>query len=396
MVADNARATSAGVFRGLTVGVLNGLSSVLPQVAGVVFLSSFGYGQFSIVYLAFAFGSSIVLSVVGDAWVVSNRGALKADIGIYFTLLTSASLIFGVIAAIVTLAFVRDVSLITLGSFAVLFATFRVGFRYLLMQRGRWVGVSRSDAVFLISFTLLLSLGVFRSAVTPNSLLLIWSLSSILSIFSNIGMCRFSSLRLAWQWLGANRRSIRPLLLDTLVMDASVVGTPYGMAPLLGMSAFGAYRAVSSLSSPLRLLVAPLRPGIVGAPSVWLKRTKVLLVYSGGAVIAVSSVVVLLAVGQLDVSVGVISDLAPYSIPVGVYVLAAALLAVYPLVCRASLSQSRLLVGRIGQTFLGVIGPFAGLVVGGLEGAIWGFALASLLAGVAWHALAHVSRVRTP
>jgi hypothetical protein len=54
------------------------------------------------------------------------------------------------------------------------------------------------------------------------------------------------------------------------------------------------------------------------------------------------------------------------------------------IVSRLRASRGDLLAARLVQTVLGVVGPLLGALLGGLSGAIWAYALSTLLSSLYW------------
>ncbi|GAA3323909.1 hypothetical protein GCM10017711_13600 [Paeniglutamicibacter sulfureus] len=81
---------------------------------------------------------------------------------------------------------------------------------------------------------------------------------------------------------------------------------------------------------------------------------------------------------------GVISSLATFIIPVGIFVGGNFVGHFFYIRSRISSNGKLLFVGRIIQTTLMTIGPILGVLFGGLSGAIWSLGLVTIISACAW------------
>ena len=189
------------------------------------------------------------------------------------------------------------------------------------------------------------------------------------------------------EWFSSHRLFIGALVTDTVVMDVAAIGTPF----LLLRFRARRFRAISrdiNLSAPVRLLIAPLRPLILEVLPYKALSLKINLVVLAFA--SVSGVLVHLLLRLVSGTrwhLGVVSELSPYSIPAGLHVFSAAMISYYPLICRASARMTHLTIGRVTQTVVGVSFPLGGFLLAGLHGAVWLFAVGSLVSGIVWISL---------
>jgi len=365
-------------------------ASIVPQALGLLLLDSSEFGEFSAIYLMFALGSSMLFSVVCDPWVICG-GENEGGWPIYSSLLVLCCVLGGLGAAVIALPVSGSLLavLTALGSAGA--SLYRIGGRYYLIHVRRWNAAVASDILTVVTTVSTMALAT-RLLPSVAALLAAWGLGNI------AGSLKFPvpSFRLfqGIRWLRGNGETVRPLLFDSVIMDASSVGIPYLLLPVLGMSGFGIYRGVSNLSAPVRLLLAPIRPTIVNHPQAALSRKGLVKVFvaSGGAGTLV--VLILLLVEFVPVSVGVLAELVPFLLPVALYIVGAALVSVYALVCRSWRSPRLLVVGRVINTLAGITGPLVGFLVGALTGAIWGYAIGTFLSGLAWLVLALGARER--
>lgn len=365
--------------------VLNGLGALAPQVIAILSLDSSLFGQFSVAYLAYALATSMVLSLLCDAWVVVDPIRREGGWRVYVRVLASMCLLFGALGGVVTGLFLGP-ALGSLAALCVLVSTYRVGLRYLLVHSRNWRLAIVSDLLALVVTCLVFFIGSVVGANPLWVVMIAWGCGALAgSLINGVPRVSFS---VAFSWVGQNRRTIAPLVADSLIMDIASIGTPYVLLSQLGISGFGLYRAVSNLGAPLRLLLTPLRPLILGLPSraLSLRLTVLISGVALGSGAAIS--VVLLSLMNSGLVLGVLSELGPFWVPAGVYGCATLLLSFYSLVCRALKMPRILLFGRVVHTALGFVGPIIGFALDGVQGAIWAFSSASFLSACVWMFLA--------
>lgn len=361
--------------------ILNAISSVGPQLLALLLLSSSDFGRFSVAYLVFALSLSITFSVLCDPWAIITKD-YKFDRRSFPSALVSVSLVFALVSAVISHIILGDILLTGFSSLCVLLATYRGGARYFLVLSQDWRKVLWSDIFSILG----LIGGVGLSAASALSPLYVvfasWLLSGLGGIF--FGPYPVWAPRATFEWFKESRERIRPLLADSLIMESSAIGTPFILLPLLGLSGFGIYRGISNLSSPVRLLLSPIRPLIISNFRRLLSVRWILisLMVSAGFGFVVG--IFLTVFRRLKIDLGVLGELSQFSIAAGVYVFGAVLLSIFPLIARGQGSGRFLLIARVSQTFLGIVVPLVGFFYGDLLGAVWGFALSTCLSGFIW------------
>lgn len=367
--------------------VAHAAASVIPQLLALVLLAPGPFGLFALGYLFFALGSSFVLSFLCDAWLVRRAEGADGGWAAYSTVAVAASLAVGGLAAGV-LAVLTSVPVALMTGAAVGLSTYRTCLRYRLVGTGRWRQVLRTDVQTLAGLAVG-GLGMlWVSGSTGLWLVLVtWVTGAVAGVLVGPGP-RWAP-RPAVSWMRSSRGTIRPLLIDSVVADASSIGVPFLMVPILGMQGFGVYRAVANLSAPVRLVAAPLRPALVAHPLAAMaprhRRGVLLLALLAG----LTTWVVLRQVSGLDGD-GVLLHLAGYPVAVGLYLAGSVLLSYFPFVCRARPGRP-LRLGRLVNTGLGILLPLVGVALADLDGAVWGFACAALLSGLVWQRMAVLS-----
>ncbi|QYH34847.1 hypothetical protein [Salinibacterium sp. M195] len=375
-------------FRAVGAIAANAAYVLAVQLLGLVTLSPADFGSFSIQYLAYAFGASLSLSIISEAFL---RSEIRDNVLVHWRDYSSVTVYLALAMGLVTFALswafepLRAVSVI--GAIAVTASVYRGSARYFSLRRGEFRGVLPGDVAGLavsISVWAFYFLGGSRDLSMMSTA---WASGAVASAVLS-KWPRLLEPRSIARWCKQHAVHIRPLLKDSLLMDAGAIGTPYLLAPVLGLAQFGIYRAVSNVAAPVRLALNPIRPQIAAAPIAGQRSMRrvatvvaVSILFGGGAFGGLA------VVGVLDVYLGSLTDLVPFAIPTAVFVTANFMGHYFYIVARAHLSGSRLFAGRIIQTVLAVVVPLSGALLGGLTGAVWGFAAGTLLSSLSWMVL---------
>lgn len=277
---------------------------------------------------------------------------------------------------------------------AAAFALYRNGARYYSAATGSTGRVLVSDLSGIVAFAA--AFLATADATDSARVAITWLSAAVVSSAT----LRLAHIRVGsglFAWIRSHRTAIRPLLLDSLLMDAGAIGTPFVLAGSMGPSRFGIYRAVSNIALPVRLLIDPLRP-VLG-------RISPRLMFGCPAGLAIGAVTVAFSlacyfgltavVPLLDARLGTLSSLVPYAWACSVFIAGSLLGTIYYILCRTSSGHRDIMIGRIAQTVLVVVLPILGLVLFQLSGAIWGFAISSAISAGIWMWLAYTG-TRTP
>ncbi|QIK84268.1 hypothetical protein [Sanguibacter sp. HDW7] len=271
-----------------------------------------------------------------------------------------------------------------LGAVACSAATFRSAARFVEVSSGDARRATRGDMVATVG--LLSGAGIVAAwgVESVETLLGVWAGAMFAGATASTWprLTRVDRLR---DWFADHREDIRPLLRESLVMDAGAIGAPYAIAPFLGASAFGIYRAVSNVAAPTRLVMNPLRPLIVATPLRTLLSVRGTVTVAALAVVAgagASAVLVLVDVWGVDL--GSLSALARFALPTGIFVAASTVGHLAYLVCRAHSNPRELWFGRVAQSSVAFVVPVVGALLGGLDAAIWCYVSATVVGLVVW------------
>lgn len=376
--------------------VSGGLFSALTSVLALLLLAPAQYGLFSIVYLIFAFGISLQYSIVNEAWARARESSgTESDWASYSGALISLSGIVALVATGASIAIPELRSAAVLLVLAVFFALYRNGVRYHSVATGALTRVVISDCAGILAFVVSLLAGWHLPDV--QKVALSWFASVLLSsvVLKSPVLVRSGSLV---SWARTHSASIRPLLFDSLVMDLGAIGTPFLLAGLLGAGPFGTYRAVSNAALPVRLLIDPLRPTLGRIDTrVLLGRAGISLLTSATVVLTIGSYGALaILVPHLGFQLGTLSSLVAFAVPSSVFVAGSFLGTIFYIACRTKATPRGIFVGRALQTLFVVVAPIVGFLVTGLPGAIWGFAISSVISAIAWISLTVLIRQVAP
>ncbi|RBY89833.1 hypothetical protein DQ240_02655 [Blastococcus sp. TF02A-26] len=368
--------------------VTGGLSAALVPVLAVLLLPVDDYGTFALVFLVFAEGWSILLSAVADTWArVRAAGSSAGSWADY----TGALAAVGAVAGVVTLAVGWPVlgsgGLAATMAVAVTATLYRQGARYHHAVEHGVRAVLPSDAVAVVVLVAVLAALLLADRSLLTSLLVAWAVSAVAAaaLFTR-GALRGGG---PVGWYRRNRRTVRVLLGESLLMDAGATGTPVLVAPVLGLYDFGVYRSVSSLSVPIQLLIDPVRPLI---SQVSLRRLATARV--AGGLLAVATALTVVGYLALEFVVPavlsfspVLSALSDFAVPCGLFIGLQFLTYVLGILARMRVAHRRLLVGRAVHTVFAIALPLLGAVLGSASGAIWGFVVSTGMTVVIWTAL---------
>ncbi len=375
---------SASRFLYVATASVNAGSAVLPQFAGLLFLSTAEYGNFSLIYLVYSLGISLSLSLLSEPWHVHVIAGGSEEWNGYGSMGLVVGLVIGSWTGIVACAVGYSVWIALFAGVAIGASVFRGGTRYYLVQQ-RMLG--RAIAADLLFILLLLSglLMFMRCGLGGiTSVYSAWALAALMSatILPRFFRPHFSVA----EWFRNHQESIRRLLADSLLMDLGAIFTPLLMAPVMGAYAFGTYRALSTVSAPVRLILNPLRPWLSGLPrssasaggKLWLA-----VVLSGG-ILSAGAFACLCVIGAWELEIGALASLVVFRLPVALVVWSNFMGHYAYIRCRLSLPGRALLSGRVLQTLAVTVLPLLGLFLLQLSGAIWGICSASILTAIIW------------
>jgi len=354
-------------------------------VTALFALSPSEYGSFSVVYLIFAFGLSLQFSLVSDAWIRSQTWASStwpAYSGTSITIATLATVTSGWVAAVLHLPATVTFAI----AIAVGVSVWRNASRYYALAAQRFRRVASSDVVGLLAFAGSMATMVGLLGLEPLvNVCASWAVMHLVSS-AVLPLPRLQRGASPARWLSERRSIIVPLLGDSLLMDAGAIGAPLLIAPGLGSTDFGIYRAVSNVALPVRLVLDPARSLIASASLSSLRSVRtVATTVSGAAVFGLASYVVLtIAVPAAPINLGMLETLTQFSIPTSLFVFSSFLGHAAFLVARGHAPGRLLMLGRVVQTLLAIGLPLAGVFMWDLAGAIWGFSLGTLGSAVVW------------
>ncbi len=376
--------------------MVNSLLTLAPQLVALTTLAPRDFGKFSIVYLLFAWGASLQMSVVCEPVGRDRRrghdGGANHD---YRAVGTYIAVGAGALAGIAAQLLWQEPGLTAAMSLAAAAACFRVPARYAALLDGDWRAALIVDAAACV---LLVVGGAGALVLDLGSIdVVVWSWGAAM-----VGACCFGLspvLRgpaVLPRWLRRRRRDIAPLTLDSLIQDISSIGAPYVIAPILGLANFGLYRAISNVAAPVRLLIEPLRPSWARVDALVLRhklvRASALIAVPAG----VAATAALEAIRFLPWQLGVLDDLRPWSVAAGAFVTFSLISLMFYAAARLQLGGRALWRGRVVQSSTAIVLPIGGALAGGLAGAIWSYVAATALGAIVWAVLTRPSHRPDP
>jgi hypothetical protein len=378
----------ASRFVVVTSTCINAAFVLSVQLLGLVALAPADFGFFSLQYLFFALASSVCLSVVCEPWLRTdlheNHRSTWRD---YSSMLFYLSLAAGIITAIVSI-FIPDLRIVAVtGGIAVMAGTYRSGARYHQVRMNLWKPVLRADIAGLV-VTLGVWVGLRETGVRGLvGLSIAWAAGTVAACLLSRWPA-FQRIRSIGTWITTHRRQIAPLLRDSTLMDAGAIGTPFAVAPLMGIANFGVYRAVSNVAAPVRLVLNPLRPTLASAPLATHRDPKRIWASVGISIaFGLAAYGALRLIGVANIHLGSLSAVVTYAAPTALFVTANFLGHYYYIIARTHTRGRLMLVGRIIQTVLAVVLPLAAVVFFGLPEAIWAYAIATCISSLTWFIL---------
>lgn len=361
--------------------VFNALASILPQLIGIFFLASGEFGFFSLVYLLYSLAFSVLLSVLCDAWVLTEGTGGYRGARVYISVLTTSSLLAAVLGGVGAYLTLASVLYSLLAAICVGMAVYRVGARYYMATVSSWRKVLISDSLQLAG---IVGIYFWASYFMPplSALFVSWLSGSFLACM--VGPSPKFSLRSSYAWFASNGRTIKSLLTDSLAMNLAAIGTPFALLPFLGLEGFGLYRAIANLSAPFRLVLAPVRPLIMRSPARALSLRAAVSMGLSVLVLSASTIGFFELVRSYQWDLGVLAELSQFAVPAALYIAGALPVSLYSVVVRAHNVPRLLIICRLCHTAIGLLFPLTGFFIGGVVGAIWGFSAGSLASGALW------------
>ncbi|MCC3276851.1 hypothetical protein LJ753_13340 [Arthrobacter sp. zg-Y20] len=376
-------------LRLLVQTVFGAMASALVPVLALLTLDAAEYGTFSLAYLMFAFGWSLELSIICDTWARSVRQKTGPNGWREVShALIQLSTLAGVLGGVLVFVFFGEGANAVAMGLAVLFNLYRLGGRFFNAASANSGRAAVSDALTVLVFVAGWVAGLLLDFTGLLPFAVVWGLSNLVGalVFMPVWGGRPYGIG---GWISSHRKTIKPLLTDSVLMDVGAIAVPTLFAPSLGPANFGIYRGIASVATPVQLILDPLRPVLSHVEPKTSSGPKILAGVLGAAVfLSLACYAVLVAaVPRTFLQDTVLGSVAGYALPASVFV-ASNLFGHFYYVCsRGQLVARRLYLGRVVQTVLSVLGPTAGLLAYGLSGAIWGFTLASVASSVVWFVL---------
>lgn len=378
-IATNRRAVGLA-----TITALNAFAGLAPQVSALLTMNAAEFGRFSLIYFAYALSLSLSLSLISEPWhirLLAGKGAAWLP----YASATAGLALFSATAAVVLgLVLGFSLGLAVLAGVAIGLATFWEPARYYLLQHEEVRRAGLADVAYAIAFVGAGVLGFVLTRDATFAVYLAWAAAGL--VLLGFLPKRSGQWATPWAWFREHGREARRLASDSVLMDIGSVFTPIFLAPMLGVAGFGTYRAVSNVAVPVRMILNPLRPIITNTRDTkWATGNgRWWGVVVGGFVVALAVLLALEALGWLGLQLGVLNSLLPYTVPVAVTVWANFLGHYAYIRCRSRATTRELLSGRVSQTLIVTLIPIAGVLIGGLPGGIWAYAISGVGTAIVW------------
>lgn len=368
----------------LTSG-LGALSSIAPTMAALLLLSVQDFGAFAFLYAVFALGWSVCLSVICDTFMRAVGDCVTwAE---YSSTLFGFAALVAVTALCVSLFIYPDALSALLASCAIALGVYRLGARFFRSLTFGPASVLWADVCNLIFFLGALFGALAIGAVNLTSHSVAWLVAGIVSA----GMSPpdlSNPFRALLKWCRLRWSTIRMLLSDSFLMDCGAIIGPLLLLPGLSVQGYGIYRGVSSVASPVQLVLEPIRPllsHMSAARRTGMKLLLEVLVY--GLVMSGACLITLLSLDRFDLVQGTLEALTAFAVPCAIFVFSNFVGHFYYLLNRAHSPARTIRAGRFVQTIIVVACPLLGAALFGLPGAIWGFVGATLVSSTTWVSL---------
>ncbi len=377
---------------------LSALATIAVQAIAIVTLPPADYGLFAAAYLVSGLFCSFGLSIVCEPWSRGGRQESWPSVGAA----AGALALLSIPAAAAIAVFLGDPIAAVAVTVAVAATTYRFcgRFHFAAVGAQRWV-IPADGAALAVTLGSWAALAPRTDALAAVALA--WAAGSVASALL-MPRPAMPTIRRSRHWAAVHRREIRSLLADSTLLDLGAIALPLGLAPLLGPSDFGLYRALSSLAVPVRLVLLPIRPLIGGRPTTWHVTARALTTIGASAValgLTAWACLATISAGGLFIGSTLDDAATRYGLLISVYIAVTFVGTYFYMVSRAHASGRALLVLRLVQLISAVAFQLVGLALAGLTGALVGATLAAAVqavsvVGAAWRSRAAVDRVLEP
>ncbi|WP_127573415.1 hypothetical protein [Georgenia faecalis] len=365
----------------------------MVQFAPIALLDVGSYARFAAIYIAYAAAYSVILALLSDVWgrslrtdtaeaypsAVANIGSDKTA---YYTVLTQLSLAGGFVVGVGTGAALGWGAVAFIAGLAAAFALYRAGSRYYQINTGGHLRAAVADmAAALISGATLVAIHS-TGALNATGALTVWLAGSLVAVIvvREFHYSRTVGLR---SWLRTHGHTARGLLAESVLMTASSAGTPYIVAAAAGLPAMAAIRAATSLLYPIRLILGVARSRIV-AGSFGRTRGTMLGVAALSACCGLGLMFAVSGIGRLDFADTTLHLLGQNPASLGLLAAATFASTYLQFLARGILRGRALVVRRTFHTVAVVVSTAVGAAMHGVEGALLGSAVGTLITVVVW------------
>lgn len=355
------------------------------QLLPMLHLSIFEYAAYSAIYLGFAAFITAKFALLSDVWArrTQQDGGGNALNHTYMSMLTAVALLGGIVVGTLTSAIAQDLLLGSVALCAVSAGVYRAGTAYRLIGNGRALRAGLTEIAGACCAGTAALIIVLNDSYSTLTALACWAISPLVSSLGTPMLPRLHP-REVTGWLRENRSAIRALVGESLIKNVESIGTPYLLGGLGGAAALALYRAGSSLTYPVRILIDAVRARIVNGSIKANGRTLAVLTAAGGGMGACVAGALFAAdswgLGQ-DAVLGL---LAHHIFAVWAWVWVTAISTFIQFAGRGYFDPRSLILRRIAHTLVVMLGTAAALLIFGVGAVIWGAVITRVLAIPLW------------
>lgn len=363
-----------------SVFITGALTAIIAQVIAIFYLSPTEYGVFAVIYVCYALSVSSLYSVVIDPLVRSaNQKQITQNSGIFWY-----SIAVFLLWLLISLTFSISPTFKILLSIGVALNVLRTGGRY-------WSSLRSSNKktlfidfiqIFMLIIVFMISTNLFMNDL--EGLLLAWAVSGLISALLSFNVFDTSFLEFL-AYLKTFKSQISLLWVESALLDVGSTITSLVLVPIMNIKEFGIYRGVLSTSVITRMFLSPARPIIASASQKKIRSTKILFYvligsFASGLIVSLT----LYFAGKFFQSDSTFSLISKFWFESGCITFGVTISAFYYIIVRRYRTFGLLIMLRSIDTVLTFFFTVLGFIYIGINGAIVGAAISSLICASCW------------
>lgn len=353
------------------------------------------YAGYSAIYLGYAAVLAVKFALISDVWgrtaghaphkpaAARPRRPAAAQLRAFESALTLLAAAGGLLVGAGTAALADDALLGAIVWWAVAAAVFRAGVAYRLVAAGRLRSAGLAELAG-VACALPAACGLAASgAYGVTGACLCWALAATVgcAALRAVPRCTPRSVR---AWFTDGRDQIGTLAVESALKNVESLGTPLLLGAISGPAALALFRAGSSLTYPVRMVLDALRARIVGG-AIGVDRRSLLLVAGLGTVAGLGVSAFLLTAATAGLAPHSAFGLLTHHVPdVGAWVLLTTLSTFVQFSGRGTLPPRALVARRLGHTVIVVAATVTAGLGFGPAAVIWGAVAGRVVAIGLW------------